>query len=95
MNKTGHPLPADTACRELSALYVSVRICRPRALTPEFLAAPFRDRPAVVIAGAEYTELIQPPVPGIQRGYWHFYTLSNSSVFMAPGSLETYGLYCK
>jgi hypothetical protein len=28
-------------------------------------------------------------------GYWHFYTLSNGGVFMAPDSQETYDLYCK
>lgn len=92
MNLTGHPLPADTACRELSALYVSVV---PEHERQDFWRRHFGTVPPWLSPELTILSWFSRLCREYSGGYWHFYTLSNGGVFMAPDSQETYDLYCK
>ena len=92
MNKTVHALPADIICRELSALYVSDV---PEHERQDFWRQHFGTVPPWL--SPELTILIwfSRLCREYSGGNWHFYTLSNGGVFMAPDSQEMYDLYCK
>ena len=92
MNNTGYPFPADAACHELSALYVSVV---PEHERQDFWRRHFGTVPPWLSPELTILSWFSRLCRGYSGGYWHFYTLSNGGVFMAPDSQETYDLYCK
>lgn len=92
MNKIGHALPVDNTCRESAEIYASVV---PESKRLDFWRQHFGNVQQCLFLELNILSWFSRLCREYNGGYWHFYTLSNGGVFMAPDSQETYDLYCK
>ncbi|UJR63003.1 antirestriction protein [Dickeya zeae] len=92
MNKTGYSLPADNVCRESSALCAAVV---PEHERQDFWRRHFGTVPQWLFLELNILSWFSRLCHEYHGGYWHFYTLSNGGVFMAPDGNERYALYCR
>jgi hypothetical protein len=85
MNQTGHPLPADDACRELSALPSVV----PEHERQDFWRRHFGTVPPWLSPELTILSWFSRLYREYSGGYWHFYTLKRRCVYGAgqPGDV--------